>query len=389
MSTRDNLKAEEGLIGQLINDRFRIKALLGRGNVGVVYRATDVRDSRQVALKIIKFDLAEQGLQTRFDREANVVAQIQHPNAVTIHEYGSLNTGGGYFAMEFIEGMSLRDLLKNSRTLPLDQALSITKQIASAVSAAHKVGVIHRDLKPENVMLPASATGYVKVTDFGLAKLKEGVGQSKANLTSAGEVMGTPCYMSPEQCLGTGVDERTDIYALGIILFEMLAGKPPFEGNFFSVLRMHMSKPLPSIREFAANVPKVVEDFINELLNKEKDQRPRSIDEVLDKIEQMQKTVLGPAATTAPQSVSAPAAKVQPMAMAPPSVTKPQAANPPVTTPTVAAPPATSAASGQIKPLGQPAMQSASQQAPSNTVLYIVAAIALVIILLVAVWALK
>jgi serine/threonine-protein kinase len=294
MSSRDNLKVEEGLVGQVINDHFRIEMLLGRGNVGVVYRATDLRQSRQVALKIIKFDLAEEGLKARFDRDASVVANIKHPNAVGIYEYGLLSLGGAYFAMEFIDGITLRDLLRKSKILSVEQALNLLKQISSAVADAHKVGVTHRDLKPENIMLPHSNSGHlVKVTDFGLAKLKEGVGQSKANLTSAGEVMGTPCYMSPEQCLGTGVDERTDIYAMGIILFEMLAGKPPFEGNFFSVLRMHMSVPLPSIRQLVPDLPKPVEDLVNELLHKEKDKRPQSAEQVVKTIEQIERMLIG------------------------------------------------------------------------------------------------
>jgi eukaryotic-like serine/threonine-protein kinase len=384
MSSKDNIKAEEGLIGQVINDRYRIEGLLGRGNVGVVYRANDQRENRQVAIKIIKVDLTEQGMKTRFEHDADIVAKIEHPNAVTIYDHGLLGTGGGYFAMEFIEGKTLRDLLRDMKTLPLAQALNYTKQICAPVSMAHKLGVTHRDLKPENIMLPNSGGGQkLKVIDFGLAKLKEGVGASKANLTSAGEVMGTPCYMSPEQCLGTGVDERTDIYAIGIVLYEMLAGKPPFEGNFFSVLRMHMSKPIPSIREAAPDVPTSVETLLNQLLDKEKDKRPASVDEVLQKIDALEKSVTG-----APQSAAVSQSATQPASV--PGAKQPVVASAPVAAPTttpVSAPPQTS------RPSEKPASRSdAAVTEPdkkSNMGLIIGGVAVLVIIIIVVILAMK
>jgi eukaryotic-like serine/threonine-protein kinase len=373
MSSKDNIRAEEGLIGQVINDRYRIEGLLGRGNVGVVYRATDQRENRQVALKIIKVDLAEAGMRNRFEHDADIVAKIDHPNAVTIYDHGLLGTGGGYFAMEFIEGKTLRDLLREQKTIPLEQALNYIKQVCLPVSMAHKLGVTHRDLKPENIMLPNSGGGEkIKVIDFGLAKLKEGVGASKANLTSAGEVMGTPCYMSPEQCLGTGVDERTDIYAIGIILYEMLAGKPPFEGNFFSVLRMHMSKPIPSIREFAPDLSPAVETFLSQLLDKEKDKRPASVDEVLQRID---------ALSGAPQSagVSQPAAQPASVQAAKP---QPVASPQPVAAPKPAPAPVSPASVQPSRP-SEPAPRPTQAEAPAKSSMGLYIGIAVVVVIII------
>lgn len=291
MSTK-HLKAEEGLIGQIIHDRFRIEALLGRGNVGVVYRATDLNQSRQVAVKIIKCDLRERGLLENFNRDAQLIAEFSHPGATKIYEYGSLPTGGGYLVMEFIEGETLRDILKREHQLPALQALKYFRKICEPLAHAHSLGIQHRDLKPENIILPTLAKGeQLLVADFGLVKLKEGVEKSKANLTAAGEVMGTPSYMSPEQCLGSSIDEQTDIYALGIIFYEMLVGRPPFEGNFFVVLQMHVSKQVPSICQVVVDVPESVEQFINSLLQKEKEQRPHSMAEVLKMVDSLEQDI--------------------------------------------------------------------------------------------------
>jgi eukaryotic-like serine/threonine-protein kinase len=283
------VRPEDNYLGKTLNNKFRIDALLGRGGMGAVYRATDTVLDRIVAVKLLRQDLiGSDNFDTRFLREARAAARIEHPHAITVHDFGTLPDGGAFIVMEFIHGQTLRDLLKREGRLEPSRAMELIKQTCSAVAAAHQVGVIHRDLKPENIMLKNIGTdlAVAKVVDFGLAKLKENVSPSIATLTGHGEIVGTPYYMSPEQCAGSEVDERSDIYSLGIIFYEVLTGKPPFNGVPVAVIGMHLYKPVPLMPEFEPKIPAVFEQLILEMLGKEKEKRPPTLKSILSRLDQ-------------------------------------------------------------------------------------------------------
>src|SRR5215475_8282621 len=233
---------------------YRIVSLLGRGGMGEVYLAEDKRLHRKVALKLLPAQFTNEAERVRrFDREARAISSLNHPNIVTIFDIGQ--AGGLWFmATEFIEGRTLRQVLAESKPLRLSEVYRIAGQILDALQAAHDVGIIHRDIKPDNVMLRRD--GYVKVLDFGLAKMNEKTIESKptdestSSLTEAGMVMGTFRYMSPEQARGLEVDERTDIFSLGVVIYEMITGRLPFEGATASdvIASILRSDPPPMAR---------------------------------------------------------------------------------------------------------------------------------------------
>jgi eukaryotic-like serine/threonine-protein kinase len=210
---------------------YEVLSLIGSGGMGEVWLATELRLGRKVALKLLPTDLTRNsGRILRFEQEARAASALNHPNVCTIYALDQTNDGQHYIAMEYVEGETLRQRLTTSR-LSLREALDIAIQVAAALSVAHAAGIVHRDIKPENVMLRPD--GVVKVLDFGLAKLAA-VGQPGADTTQlgvhtdAGTVVGTAAYMSPEQARGQQVDGRTDIWSLGVMLYEMLAGRSPF-----------------------------------------------------------------------------------------------------------------------------------------------------------------
>lgn len=285
-------RANDPFIGKTLNNKFRIDDILGKGGMGAVYRATDTVLDRTVAVKLLRHDLlGDDNLDIRFLREARAAARIEHPHAITVHDFGALDDGNAFIVMEFIQGVSLRDLIKRNGAIAPTRAIEIMKQVCSAVVAAHQVGVIHRDLKPENIMLKDVGVGLpaVKVVDFGLAKLKESTSQSLANLTSKGEIIGTPFYMSPEQCNGSDIDERTDIYSLGIIFYEMLVGRPPFQGTPAAVIGMHLYKEITPVNEVNAAVPVTIAELVAKMVTKEKDKRPLTLASVLKELDTLQR----------------------------------------------------------------------------------------------------
>src|SRR5215207_3168549 len=207
---------------------YRIEKLLGAGGMGEVYLASEARLNRRVALKILPpAFVADDERVARFEREARAVSALNHPNLITIYDLGSLD-GLHYIAMEYVEGQTLRELAAGR--LKLKEILSVVSQAAEALAAAHRAGVVHRDVKPENIMVRAD--GYVKVLDFGLAKLLEASPDvGAAAETQAGAVMGTLPYMSPEQAAGEPLDARTDVWSLGVVLYELSTGRKPFAGG--------------------------------------------------------------------------------------------------------------------------------------------------------------
>src|SRR5262245_33957732 len=223
------------MIDQVVS-QYRIIQKLGAGGMGEVYLASDLAVGRRVALKLLPDEhTRDEERLRRFRQEARAASALNHPNILTIHEVGEAD-GHQFIATEFIDGESLRAALDRTGSLPADKALNIATQVASALSAAHEAGLVHRDIKPDNIMVRRD--GYVKVLDFGLAKLTEGAvvdtnlpGASVPVRTVSGVVLGTPQYMSPEQATGSRVDTRSDIFAFGAVLYEMVTGEQAFLGN--------------------------------------------------------------------------------------------------------------------------------------------------------------
>ena len=229
---------DERLLRQKDFASYHLLGIIGRGGMGVVFLARDRRLGRKVAIKLLPRAFIENaGLRKRFEREAQIAASISHPNIAHIYETGEFESQP-FLAMEYVEGKTLRELLSVEKKLSATSAVEIAAQIVSALAAAHRAGITHRDIKPENVMMHPD--GYVKVLDFGIAKISvgsddfsenEGVSNAAENLTGHGDLIGTVRYMSPEQLTGEKIDERTDIWSLGVVFYEMLTGTPPFEGN--------------------------------------------------------------------------------------------------------------------------------------------------------------
>ncbi len=286
------------LIGSVLSDRYRIERLLGQGGMGAVYQAEHVLMRKRVAIKVLHPEMTRlPEVVARFEREAMAAGHIDHPNVVTATDFGKLEDGSFFLALEFVEGRSLRDAVA-SGPMELGRALHLGKQIASALARAHALKIVHRDLKPENVMLVdrAGDPDFVKVLDFGIAKVQIGeltasdVNSTDAGqpvLTQAGMVYGTPEYMAPEQALGQSVDARADLYALGCMLFEMLAGVRPFDAESkVALLGMHVTSPIPALTSKApgVNVPSDVEALVRHLLAKEAAERLGDAREVIEQL---------------------------------------------------------------------------------------------------------
>jgi non-specific serine/threonine protein kinase len=249
------------LVGRTIEQQYRIDALVGRGGMGAVYRAVQTRLDRTVAVKVIRPDcLASESTVERFRREALALARIRHPNIVTIHDFGIDPEAGAYLVMELLAGRSLAEEVERRGHLPPATALDLLAQVASAVHAAHDEGVIHRELKPANILLePAGDRLVAKVLDFGVVRLQESTGSSAHHLTVTGVILGTPLYMSPEQCEGESLDARSDVYALGCVLYEALAGQPPFRAkSLVALLQKHAFEvPEPPSAHVAGLAPEI------------------------------------------------------------------------------------------------------------------------------------
>lgn len=278
------------LIGTLIDGRYEVERVLGEGGMGTVYGVRHRSLDKRFALKVMRADMAEQGeLAARFIQEARAAAAILHPNVVQITDFGELPSRAPYFVMELLDGTPLSKLLKSGGPPPFARAVRILKQVASALAAAHAAGVVHRDLKPDNIHI--TSNDVVKVLDFGVAKVA-GAGR----LTRTGMVFGTPHYMSPEQALGDDVDHRADIYALGIIMYEMFTGRVPFEADsYMGVLTKHMfmvpeapSRVNAAVRELGA-----LEDVTLKCLEKKPAARYPSMDALIAEIESIVRVAAG------------------------------------------------------------------------------------------------
>jgi serine/threonine protein kinase len=281
------------LIGHVVAGRYRVLERLGQGGMGTVYLAEHEAIEKKVALKVLRPEYsAKPDLVTRFQREAISASRIKHPNVLDVFDFGQIENGCFYLAMEFLEGRDLADDLEESGVIPPGRALRLTLQVCKALAAAHAKGVVHRDMKPENVFLQLTAEGeeQVKIVDFGIAQLRtnEEIAEAepqRRRLTRTGMIFGTPEYMSPEQAAGRRMDLRVDVYATGVILFEMLTGSVPFTGDtFFGVLNAHMNEPVPSLRSLNPDVQVStgLEAVVTRALAKNPDERFSSMRDLAD-----------------------------------------------------------------------------------------------------------
>ena len=260
--------------GQKINDRYEIEKLIGEGGMANVYLAHDTILDRKVAVKVLRGDLAgDEKFVRRFQREALSASSLSHPNIVEIYDVGE-DDGNFYIVMEFIEGKTLKQLIKKRGVLSLSETIDIMLQLLDALATAHDSYIIHRDIKPQNIMIKES--GLVKITDFGIAMALNSV-----ELTQTNSVMGSVHYLPPEQASGKGSTIRSDIYSLGILMFEMLTGKMPFKGDSaVEIALKHMKEPLPSVRELNPVVPQSVENIIIKAAAKNPKNRYRDVREM-------------------------------------------------------------------------------------------------------------
>jgi serine/threonine-protein kinase len=293
-------------IGTVLGGRYRLDVLLGSGAIGRVFRAEHTLLHKPVAVKVLNADHAKNPeLVARFEREATAAANIEHPNVVAATDFGKLPDGTVYLALELVEGRNLRAEIAEG-PFEARRALRIARQIAAGLAAAHARNIVHRDLKPENVILVEKDADrdFVKVLDFGVAKLEPEPGKSP--LTKVGAVLGTVDYMAPEQALGQAVDARADLYALGAVMYEMLCGVRPYEGETSSaILGLQLTKPPPSLRERAPTlaVPGAVETLVMRLLAKERNARPASSAAVVAELDRL--LASSPSAVPSPSPVAA------------------------------------------------------------------------------------
>ncbi len=277
--------------GTLLNKRYRLLALLGEGGMAAVYRAEDTVLGRPVAVKVLRASLAkDQAFLARFRDEARSAAALSHPNLVATYDVGQ-DAGYYYIVMEYVDGPSLKEAIAKEAPLPVDRAVGLALQVLAALEAAHARGVIHRDIKPQNVLL--TAEGQAKVADFGIARQVAAVAQ-----TQGGEIMGTAAYLAPERASGNEASAASDVYSVGVLLFEMLTGRTPFTGdNPVEVALKHVREEPPSPRRFNPAVPPLLEAVVLRALAKDPTQRYRSAKEMARALLEYQS---GAAAVTAP-----------------------------------------------------------------------------------------
>ena len=279
MTTKD-------LIGQTLAGKYVVTGELGAGGMGAVYRAVQMPIEREVAVKVLKSDLSEDEMAAaRFEQEARAVSRLQHPNTITIFDYGKTEDGQLYLAMELLKGRPLSDVVKRDGPMLPERACRIAQQVCASLHDAHRLGIVHRDLKPDNIFLTrvGGDPDFVKVLDFGLAKMTQG--DDGVNLTKTGMIFGTPKYMSPEQAQGFPIDGRSDLYALGVVLFEMLAGKPPFTAESpMQLLLRHVSEQTPTLTSVnpACGAPPALEAVIMKAMSKMPHDRFESAAEMID-----------------------------------------------------------------------------------------------------------
>jgi serine/threonine-protein kinase len=294
------LSTGDPYIGKVLFKQFEVRDLCGRGSMGTVYRAWQSSMEREAAIKVLRKDLRrDPAVVKRFHREARAVARLSHPNIITVYLVGDTDDGVPFLAMEYVHGKSLDEVCEEAGPLPVERTVHIARQIAAALSEAHHHGIVHRDLKPENIILTRKKQedDFVKVLDFGIAKILHASEESQ--LTKTGAIFGTPYYLAPEQASGDDIDHRSDLYALGVILFRMSTGRLPFESTSgMEVLIQHIKERPPRPRELFPDVSVVLEEVILRALAKSPVHRWQSAE---DMAEGLQKVLEDrPASTRAP-----------------------------------------------------------------------------------------
>ena len=301
--TAETMATSEGdpFIGMMIGDRFAVLELLGAGSMGTVYRARQEAMGRDVALKIVRSDrLVDAQSKGRFQQEAHATSLLTSPHTVTVFDFGEVEVKGDdphfidgslFLAMELLEGEALGHRIKRMKRIEAREAVKIMRHALMSLAEAHDKGVIHRDLKPDNLLLVRSVTGdeeICKVLDFGIAKVLTQQGGIDALETQAGTVFGTPRYMSPEQAQGKSLDARSDLYSLGVILYHMLLGRPPYTDNDAVVVMAHHIKTVPKRPNRAKRdlgLPQDLEDLLMRVLDKDPDRRPQSAADFMEELD--------------------------------------------------------------------------------------------------------
>jgi tRNA A-37 threonylcarbamoyl transferase component Bud32 len=298
------------MIGQAVGN-YVVREQIGQGGMGAVYVAEHTRLGRRVAVKVLlPHMVASKEMASRFFNEAKAAADIRNAHIVDVLDFGDLPDGSSYIVMEWLEGQSLQKLIERERRLPLQRVAHIAQGIARALGAAHSHGIVHRDLKPDNIFLVQrdDDADFVKVLDFGIAKLSI---DSTDVRTQTGAILGTPHYMSPEQCNGGNVDRRTDVYAMGVILYQLLTGRLPFVANKLTELLIaHATQPPPPLRTLDPNIPPAVEQAVLQALEKDPERRFSSVEALARAfVEEVRATNPGlptPYAQTAPAATPIP-----------------------------------------------------------------------------------
>ena len=362
-------------IGTVISDRYRLIEKLGEGAAGAVYRGVHEGLRKPVAVKLLgRAARSDRESVARFQREAVAAANLKHPAIAEATDSGQLPDGTLFLVMEYVAGRSLRTLLAEEGRLPPARALALLRQIGAAVAFAHQASVVHRDLKPENVIVfdRGDERDLVKVIDFGIARMRSSFGGGPSGLTQLGTVVGTLEYMSPEQAMGQAVDGRADQYALGIIAFEMLTGKPPYAAeDAASLVYQHVGAPIPPVTERAPDLPRAVDAAIATMMGKLPEERFASV----------------------PEAIAALASALEggEVFTPPASIVRPPAA--PVVVPVVPAVPPAVTASGTIisadrplaalQPIAEPEKRRVQRELPIILISVIVSVIGLTIVLVI------
>lgn len=283
-------KNNDAFIGRTISERCLVESIIGEGGMGVVYKAWEDKSKQGVAVKVLRQQFVEDELAVkRFKHEAIAASRLSHPHIVALHDYGSTSDGYLFMVMEIIDGKSLAQVVRDKRQLAVVRTVNVITQVCDALEHAHQRGVIHRDLKPGNIMLTQfeNEQDYVKLVDFGIAKLLVNDGELETGIEQKGEVLGSPLYMSPEQCLGRNLDGRSDIYSLGIVMYETLTGKVPHIGKTaHETIEMQIQKdPLPfNAKRPDLYIPEPIEAVVFKALAKDPAARQQTMKEFADEL---------------------------------------------------------------------------------------------------------
>lgn len=296
------------LPGRIVGGKYKIVTLLGTGGIGNVYKVEQIFLSQNFALKTLNSQKASDQMIRRFQNEARTASSLNHPNLVKVNDFGLLGEQQPYLVMDYVDGITLSEYIKTNGVMNLEQVVGCFAQVCLGLSYAHEQGIVHRDIKPSNIMIsrtiPFGEEGFVKVVDFGIAKLAYAEDGNFQALTTTGEIFGSPLYMSPEQCSGSAVDHRADIYSLGCVLFEVLTGTTPFVGqNALSTMMLHQSERVPTLKEVSLgkDFPPELEVLVQKLLAKSPSDRYQNLGVVANDLAQIYKgaPVLGIAAAAA------------------------------------------------------------------------------------------